>query len=137
MKRFIIADGVIQGILAIASVACFAFFYSFRTHIKAPFFYFVYALIGWQLLSSLTHVLKKNSLPKNRYLYGLQLIQLGYTGCIALVLISSSYTIIPNSLAKIFDYLFYGGIFTLVPALLASIAFLTVRRLFIPMPSAA
>jgi hypothetical protein len=137
MKRFIIADGVIQGILAIASVACFAFFYSFRAYIKVPFFYFVYALIGWQLLSSLTHVLKRNSLPKNRYLYGLQLIEPGYTGFIAQVFVIINYMIVPEGLATVFAYLFFGGIFTLVPALLISIAFLTVRRLFIPMPSAA
>jgi hypothetical protein len=135
MKRFIIADGLIQGILTIASIACIPFFYNFREYIQSPFFSIVYALIGWQLFSSIKQVLKRNSLPKNRYLYGLQLIFLAYCGFIAHVFVMINYLIVPDCLSTILGYLFLVGIFTLLPSLIISIAFLTVKRLFIrPMP---
>ncbi|HEY9257854.1 hypothetical protein [Chitinophaga sp.] len=133
MKQFIIADGCIQVMLAIACII----YIPLDGQAVFPSFHLICALLAWQLCSSLIHLAERKSLPQNKYLYALQLTLLGYCICIGLALITSSYLTLSDWLISIFYYLFFCGIVTLLPALMISITFLTVRRMFIPFQQTA
>lgn len=136
MKPFIIADGAIQGILAMACIIYIPLYCYLNNEAVFPAYYPISALLGWQLCSCLIHVVEKNKLPGNKYLYALQLILLGYCISIGVAFITTSYITLYDWLTTLFFYLFFGGILTLLPALMISIAFLTVRRIFIPLRQA-
>lgn len=136
MKPLIIADGCIQGIFAVVCIIYIPL-YSFLDSLAIfPAYYLLWALLAWQLCSSLIHVAQRNILPRNKYLYALQLILLGYSIYIGLAFITSNYIPFYNWLRTFFFYLFFGGILTLLPALMISITFLTVRRMFIQLQQA-
>jgi hypothetical protein len=132
MKRFIIADGCIQGVLALVCIIYIPLYGYIGQEPVFPPYYLIFALLGWQLCSSLIHIAERNRLPRNKYLYALQLILLGYCTCIGISYITTKYITSYDWLTTIFFYLF-GGILTLLPALMISITFLTVRRMFIPL----
>lgn len=131
MKRFIIADGIIQGALALSCIICFPLLYLFRNYSDLPFPHLIFGLLGWQLLSSFIQLPKGNKLLTNKYLYYLQLILLSYSLFIAMAIIITNNVVLSSRMALTFYYLFYGGILLLLPLLSISIAIFSVRRMFV------
>ena len=130
MKRFIIADGIIQGVLAISIIASITYAFSFGGLANLPILYGIYVLLGWQLASSLIHVAEKRKLQMNNWFYYLQLMLLGYCLFIGVALIATRWIVFSDTPGRILGYLFFGGMFTLLPALMLGIAFSSTKRLF-------
>lgn len=130
MKRFIIADGVIQGILAFSIIASITYAFSYGELSNLPILYAIYVLLGWQLVSSLIHVAEKRKLQMNKRFYYLQLMLLGYCLFIGVAFIATRWVVFSDIPGMILGYLFFGGMFTLLPAFMLGIAFFTTKRMF-------
>ncbi|MBS0029342.1 hypothetical protein ACTJJ0_16405 [Chitinophaga sp. 22321] len=130
MKRFIIADGIIQSVLAIGIITGMLVVYLSGSGHDSSILYSIYVLLGWQLASSLIHVAERRKLLLHKWFYYLQLMLLGYCLFIGVTLVATRWVVFPDVLADILAYLFFGGMLTLLPALMLSIAFFSTRRMF-------
>ncbi|MGO4289901.1 hypothetical protein [Chitinophaga sp. RAB17] len=131
MKWFIIADGVIQGVLAAACILAWVYLFFFSDYFHFPIHQLYWVLLGWQTISSFIHIFEGRQLVTHKGLYYLQLILLAFSLLLSIALILTHFIVLSGGLRLVSFYFFYGGIFLLLPVLCISIAVISIRRLFL------